>query len=730
MAILLSEFLQRVQAQTNGSSNRWKCLCRSHDDSRHSLRVELAASGKLLLYCDVCRGQGKSQTDMLGTLKAEGLWPIDVGTGRSVQLALSAARSHDLKKDSEKLEWVSEPVSQMPTPREYAGLTVAAVHVYRTIAGKISGAVIRYHHQSTDRLGKPEKEFRPLFCFSMEGKETWRTKAPQPKPLYGLEKLKDRDKSILLVEGEKTANKAQEVFPNLIVLSAFGGLFGFQRTDISILANRDVIVWPDHDNNWRTALAAWVNKLAPEGRLAVRSLRTVTLPASLPEKWDLGDPIPDGIDVQGILQKSVLHEPCPDSVSNIQTLVQLEAGLYQVIDAASIKLMWRPTRVEYQPSSFDQQFNYLRNDMGNVAPHRWAATYTRTAKRQCVGRTYVPTNEVMVQVGGEMAYNMYLDPKIPALAGDVSIWQHFLEFLLGEEAAHLFNCPLANLMQHGHNHDRKCRYATILVGPQGIGKSIGLSVYEKLVGATNSSRPTTAEIEDRFNSYADGVQVINLVELSGSSQAYHRLMDVIADPEVRVHRKNLEAKTIKNFSTVIGSSNESEPIKILDETERRWLFLLCRATVAQRSSYDYERIVKWIEAHLPQLKYFYLNYDMMGWDSNKLPSYGHEVKRAIVSASLPHYEREYRDTLLGKFPPLDKDIFTKTRFQMLTMQWKMRNEKNLIRKYGGGTVRGLVRAGKGKRIEEIYIIRNLDRYQHLSEEEIGNMLDDRQPEIL
>lgn len=724
MAVSLSEFLISIQAQNvSGSHHKWKGLCKSHDDSKNSLRVELGASGKVLVYCDVCSGQGKSQGDVLQGLKNASLWPIDVSRDRGTQIALSSAKATERRREIDPRDWVPEPTSPMPTPRDYVGMTVANVHTYRTMGGKVSGSVIRYHSETLDRLGKPEKEFRPLFCFREDGKEVWRTRAPKERPLYGLQRLNHRDKTVLLVEGEKTADVGQAVFPNLVVLSAFGGLNGFQRNDLSPLIDRDVIIWADNDRDWQSNLRAWVNRLTPEGRLAVRSLRTVTLSSQLPEKWDLADPAPPGVDLHKMIAEAVSYVPCPDSVAHIRTLGQLEAGLYQVIDAGNIRYIWNPTKVEFLPSVFDQQFSYLRTDMGGVRPSAWATTYTRQASRQCISKAYAPTNEIMIHVNGEMAYNTYLDPKIPSVEGDVRIWTQFLRFLLGEEGAHIFNCPLANLMQFGNVHDRKCRYATVLVGQQGIGKSIALSVYEKLVGDTNVSRPTTTEIEDRFNAYASNVQVINLVELAGSSQAYHRLMDVIADSEVRIHRKNLEPRTVKNYSVVLGSSNEDVPIKITDETERRWMFLRCKATVADRGLYPYEDVVRWVDSHLPQLKFFYKNYDMGSWEPNVLPSYATEMKRQIVLDSMPPWEMEYVTALKNKFYPLDRDVFTKTQFTMrVGMLYKMKYEKNIIRKHGGGFLKGWVTHGRGSRVEEIYVVRDVPTYEKLSPEELGRLV--------
>ena len=118
------------------------------------------------------------------------------------------------------------------------------------------------------------------------GHSGWQWKAPpEPRPLYGLPKLKESpDAPVLLVEGEKTADAAQGYFPRHAVLTWSGGANAIAKADLSPLEGRTVIIWPDNDApGFRAAL-----ELAAllEGKAEVSIVQP---PDTLPEKWDLAD---------------------------------------------------------------------------------------------------------------------------------------------------------------------------------------------------------------------------------------------------------------------------------------------------------------------------------------------------------------------------------------------------------------------------------------------------------
>ncbi|MCL2122858.1 MAG: DUF6371 domain-containing protein [Desulfovibrionaceae bacterium] len=140
----------------------------------------------------------------------------------------------------------------------------------------------------TARFDLPDgsKEILPL-CYGSNGNGSrWQWKAlPEPRPMYGLEKLAALPEApVLLVEGEKTADAAQDYFPDHAVLTWSGGSNAVAKADLSPLYGRKVIIWPDNDEPGFKAALTLAGLL--EGKADVSIIQP---PDTLPEKWDLAD---------------------------------------------------------------------------------------------------------------------------------------------------------------------------------------------------------------------------------------------------------------------------------------------------------------------------------------------------------------------------------------------------------------------------------------------------------
>ena len=109
---------------------------------------------------------------------------------------------------------------------------------------------------------------------------------PAPRPLYGLPALGQRpEATVLVVEGEATAEAASLLFPKLVVASWANGTNAIAKTDWRPLEGRSVILWPDADGPGRKAMARLGSLLADLGC----RLQLVEPPAELPQGWDLAD---------------------------------------------------------------------------------------------------------------------------------------------------------------------------------------------------------------------------------------------------------------------------------------------------------------------------------------------------------------------------------------------------------------------------------------------------------
>lgn len=234
------------------------------------------------------------------------------------------------KPESEKRSpW--QPV--VPAPA-YAG-PVPLAHVlrgkpertwcYRDQAGAVVGYVFRF--QTSDG----GKEVLPLVWakHGVTGKEEWRwMQWPIPRPLYGLDRLgkAPADATVLVVEGEKCADVAQTVLPDLVAMSWPGGCKADGKADWQPLAGRRVVIWPDCDSK-RVPLSRQEKEagvaedskplraaedqpgMSAALRIAQRLndqgcevwMLDIPPPGGKPDGWDIADAVDEGMDAAALL---------------------------------------------------------------------------------------------------------------------------------------------------------------------------------------------------------------------------------------------------------------------------------------------------------------------------------------------------------------------------------------------------------------------------------------------
>ena len=111
---------------------------------------------------------------------------------------------------------------------------------YMTNEGQIAFSVYRF---DTDK----GKETRPL-SYNPE-KQDWQWRLPVPSlPIYNLDQItKKADACVVVVEGEKAADAASNLFPDLISTTSVSGSSNAMKSDWSSLYGREVTLIPDAD---------------------------------------------------------------------------------------------------------------------------------------------------------------------------------------------------------------------------------------------------------------------------------------------------------------------------------------------------------------------------------------------------------------------------------------------------------------------------------------------------
>jgi archaellum biogenesis ATPase FlaH len=281
-ALEIAERLGKVARSGGG----YKCCCPAHNDNNPSLSVWDNPSGPTFKCFAGCTTE-----DIRSRL-------IDMGLywRQSTSKSLSA-----------------EPI---PDYKRLIGWEPDAVFIYRDAAGIELFRVVRRNRPGGG------KDIRPLARIR-GSKSLWRARSVgSPRPLYNLDRLANESSlPVIVVEGEKTADAAVRLFPNYVITTFPGGANAISQVDITPLKGRHVILWPDHDAPGAKAMQKLANLVAGAG---AASCVVVELPPSLPDKWDLADPVPDGISVTEILNSARGNPRLVDQIRTAQELVAME----------------------------------------------------------------------------------------------------------------------------------------------------------------------------------------------------------------------------------------------------------------------------------------------------------------------------------------------------------------------------------------------------------------------
>lgn len=295
-------------------------------------------------------------------------------------------------------------------------------------------------------------------------------------------------------------------------------------------------------------------------------------------------------------------------------------------------------------------------DIPNRMSNDEALYTTALGIHQYAGLSFIPGGSENVVSNEQLYLNTWQPSNITATPGDPQLFLEFVAFIFdGDQIAiDFFLDAVASLIQAP---TRKWAFMILIVGGQGVGKSLLCEMIANLIGRRNTAFPTIEAIKGNFTAWLSSVQLVVVHELEKMSRDVGtRLKHWISSDLLLINGKNLPEFYIKNYANIVACSNHID-VAHLDADDRR---IFSWVSQAQKRSPDYyANLCQWFFNGTGNaiVLDFFKNRDISGFNSNASPpkTAGREM---LISNSRSEAENFLSDALESGAPPFACDLVT------------------------------------------------------------------------
>jgi|TARA_B100001971_G_scaffold56402_1_gene51429 hypothetical protein len=459
-----------------------------------------------------------------------------------------------------------------------------------------------------------DKDYLPV-CYSHHVAGGWvNQQLWEVRPLFRLHDLwKTKLSKCLIVEGEATALKAQELFLDYFVTTCDGGASGWTKTDLQMLKTKsnfegenkfdEVILWNDNDVVGKRNFKALGVYLLKRGI----NTKIVKLPTTLPKKWDLNNVIPDDVDIHQILSSAVVP-------------AEREDNDYSDLEGDTLKKRWShiTNSRKYYYDHFKKEITHRENlnlwyendtetRLGRLNPERYLH---KEACDRIEGLAYLPTDKRVIWEDNHKYINTYVPFQHKALTEeeikqiDLSVIFRHLDIICNNDKSVSKN--FLDIIAHGiQNPYANLKYATLIVGDRGVGKTQIWKILQDLYGGKKYCIfLKTRDLVGKFRKWMSHKNILfcNEIEITGYDKEgqIHILKELIDDENHSIESKGVDTYQIKNHFRLFASSNQMQQLLIEnDKKNRGWFVMECLMSR--------DDIIKKYPNHLRELDEFRLN---------------------------------------------------------------------------------------------------------------------------
>ena len=279
------------------------------------------------------------------------------------------------------------------------------------------------------------------------------------------------------------------------------------------------------------------------------------------------------------------------------------------------------------------------------------------------GEAYLPwCDDRLTVLDGMSVLNTYWHEGVPAAkpwdetdtaaADDIAfVKQHFVQ-MLGEDEAKIMLSWMAWQVQRP---GELLKWAPILCGEQGVGKSYVEVLMTAVMGADNVGAITSRDVTSTYTGWSTGraLNVIQELRVLGHNryEAMEALKSVITDPAVVVRRMRENSFVTRNTCNYIGMTNHFDTLPIPRDDRRWWALRAQRplAAMGEAGPAYYDRLFSIIGKRTGELRHWLAEHDIpAAFVQQKTAPYSELKGQMIATEVASHYGMDEAMVLLAE----------------------------------------------------------------------------------
>lgn len=200
-------------------------------------------------------------------------------------------------------------------------------------------------------------------------------------------------------------------------------------------------------------------------------------------------------------------------------------------------------------------------------------------------RMYLPGEDDLFQYNSKPYVNTYSDQNIPEIPGKLmrseleaieTVKRHLEHLFSSEHDRAILLDALAFIVQ---NPGQRLKWAILLQGVEGDGKSFFAGLLAAVLGPDNVTNMVAQALEEKYNGWSENAQVVFFeeIKLHGHNRydVLNKVKPMITNVMVPVRRMNTDIYSVVNTATYILTTNFRDALP-LDDSDSRYFILFSR----------------------------------------------------------------------------------------------------------------------------------------------------------